>query len=292
MSKARTAACVKFGWLAEHCVYSEDRFHIKPIPEIDQAIAGVANSGRIKEDWFYPLLLPKEPIRPAPWYKLPCTHTLHVAGKQRDHCGLSILLVLVFGFLKGLRLIPEPWVHFYRVPTKLQQLQDFYVEERAVTRVLNRAYDFRMSNKAEVQRLMIGALHWHSFGRSYEHAFEVFNAQYTVLDACWKIHCELTGKKPRCSHARRVEVLASEYGIQVPEWASTTNGESFLSQLRNALIHEGLWAQEPIGFTHPPLYKAIHIDLYHLNSRILLALLGDSTEYIRKPLGRSMTLLR
>lgn len=187
--------------------------------------------------------------------------------------------------------MPTDWAHFYRVPTKPHQLTDFYVKEEAVPRILTVAREFWRQNTSLVRRLTIGAFHWHSFGRTYLHAFEVFSAQHTVLDTCWRIHQTLTGAKA-ASHAARVEVMATAFGIPLPEWAVVGQKGSFLSSLRNNLLHEALWGDEPIGFSHPRIHKNIYRDLHALNSRLLLATLGERGRYVTSEITRNMRLLR
>ena len=143
-----------------------------------------------------------------------------------------------------------------------------------------------------MKTMMLGALHWHSLGRTYEHPYEVFNAQYMVLDACWAIHAKLARLPPNTgTHTTRVERLAAKYGVQLPEWAVIHGKESYLSQLRNDLVHEALWEKEPIGLSHPKEYASIHTDLYRLNSRLIIALLGDESEYIHFPIAAEPTVL-
>ena len=281
---------IHFGWLPEKRTYVLPDLQIEPVEDYDAVIEIVLGSKDIEQDWFYGRI-PDEP-KHADWFKLPFTHTLNIDDEQDGRHRLSTFLVFILGFLKGLRLIPEPWVHVTRVPTKLHQLQDFHAYEPAVTRILNRTVEFWRSNSTTLRRAMIGALHWHALGRTYEHPYEVFNAQYAVLDACWSIHSNLAHQSESISHARRAEVLASAYDLHLPEWATVSGKQSYLSRLRNDLIHEALWAEEPIGLAHPKEYPQIHIDLYWFNSRVLLSLLGESSDYTRQPMNPfAMTVL-
>lgn len=279
---------VNFGWLPEKETYALPEFRIEPADDFDQALATVRAENRIEDDWFYPPLVDDEP-KPAEWFKLPFTHKLFVVDETVGRHRLSTFLVFVLGFLKGIRLIPEPWVHVYRVPTRPHQLQDFYVFKADVMRrVLRQALEFWQSSDVTVKTRMLGALHWHSLGRTYERPYEVFNAQYTVLDTCWNIHVNLGGKptlKNGPNHTERVKVLAEACGVHLPEWAVVHGKKSYLSQLRNDLLHEALWAGEPIGLSHPKDYPTIHLELYYFNSRLILALLGDKSEYTRQPMN-------
>jgi hypothetical protein len=224
-------------------------------------------------------------------FQLPSTHVLRLNDEAEGQHKLSSFIIMVLGLLKGLRLVPADWAHFYRVPTKPHQLTDFYVTEAAVHRVLTLALDSWSASTSEVRRLMFGAFHWHSFGRTYRQAFEIFNAQYTVLDTAWRIHQLKTGAA-WTPHAKRVEALAAAYCIPLPDWAVTTNNSSFLSDLRNDLLHEGIWGGEPIGFGHPKQHGNIYRDLHGFNSRILLAIIGDRSKYVASKVDRNMHMLR
>jgi hypothetical protein len=70
------------------------------------------------------------------------------------------------------------------------------------------------------------------------------------------------------------------------------DNKSYLSELRNKLLHEGIWAGEPIGFSHPKEHVNIYRELYALNSRILLAIIGDRSKYVVSKINRNMKLLR
>jgi hypothetical protein len=134
---------------------------------------------------------------------------------------------------------------------------------------------------------MFGALHWHLFGPSYQHPFERFSAEYTVLDTAWRIHCELPhAKKKSVQHTWRPIEICGHYDISLPPWLSASDGKTDLARLRNELFHEGLWGEQPIGFAHPTEHQSIHIELFHFNSRVLLAILGERSEYTRSLYNR------
>ena len=283
---------IEFGWLREQRTYAGTTFLIEPTSDYDEAICSVLETDQIDMDgWFYPPVMDGPPTRPVEAFQLKNTHVLAVDNQVDGAHSLSSLLILVLSCLKGTRLLPAAWAHLFRVPTKEQQLCDFLVQDVAVIRVLELAVQFWLSNDSTVRRLMIGALHWHSFGRTYMHAFEVFGAQYTVLDACWRMH-QAVNKASAPSHAGRVEKIANDLAVPLPAWAILKGKSSDLSTLRNALIHEALWAGEPIGFSHPVAHRNIHRELYHFNSRIILALLGDRTRYTASTIDRNMKMLR
>lgn len=283
---------IAFGWLPEDRTYATSEYDVLLADTHDEAVRFVSESGQVDSaGWYHPPVLVGPPRRPVSVFQIPATHIMRITDDAEGEYRLSSLLIMVFGLLKGLRLVPSAWAHFYRVPTRPHQLTDFYVKEEAITRVLDLALVFWRINTSELRRLIFGAFHWHSFGRTYMQPFEVFSAQYTVLDTAWRIYRLKTAVKS-VTHARRVEVLAAAYGIPLPEWAVVSNGASYLSALRNSLLHEGMWANEPIGFSHPKLYANIYREIHALNSRVLLALLGDQSRYVTSKIDRNMKLLR
>lgn len=234
--------------------------------------------------WYYPPLVPfadyqtdgsRKPLTNAVTFELPATHSITTAADLEE---LAEFLILVFGFLKGLRLVPEGWRHFYRAAIKPGHLVDFTPSQDRVEEVLSLAHDlwFDLASEPRLRRCYFGAFHWFLFAQSYIHPFELFHSQYIVLDACWHIH-ELRMGSKRPSHHQRPRELCSAYGLQEPAWLGDGH-ESPLVNLRNDLVHEGLYTGEPIGFANTG--TDIEGMLAALNARLLLALLGLKHPYI------------
>jgi hypothetical protein len=160
-------------------------------------------------------------------------------------------------------------------------LNDFCCDPDAVCQVLELTLNFwNQSQAPKIQERLFGALHWHLLAQSYENPFESFMAQYMVLDACWSVHKEVNSIQQEPKHPKRVEEMASTYGLDLPEWARTdSKGRSELSRLRNELVHEAKWAGLPIGFSHPET-EAIDYELAQLNARLLLVILGWKNPYV------------
>lgn len=287
-----TRDVINFGWLPETTTWIGAEFEIRPNGNIHDAIAEVASSGRIAGSWCYPPIIDGPPERAAEIYNLPATHQLLLNDELDGNARRSTLLLKVLSLLKGMHLVPVPWVHFARVPAKPQEVVGFFVQPEAVVRILTLAAEF-WRDKPSVRQLMIGALHWHLYGRSYEQPFEIFNAQYAVLDTCWLIHAKLNGLDPfGCGHASRILRLCDAYGLPVPAWAKISEKVSTLSTLRNELLHTATWVGEPIGFAHPVEYPGIHLDLFKFNAHLLLSLLGEKNAYLQAPLRRMMGMIR
>jgi hypothetical protein len=142
-----------------------------------------------------------------------------------------------------------------------------------------------------VRRWIFGAAHWHLFGPSYEHPFEQFGVAYSVLDTCWRIHAEVTSVKKAVKHASRIGELCAAYKLAVPPWAVLASGTSRLAELRNEYFHESLWGGQPVGFSHPADVPDINIELFWFNTRLLLALVGERSDYTMKPVSGQNQLL-
>ena len=275
----------KFGFLPEPVAIKEPHFAIRPLADFRQHVDGVCSATTRDGFWLYP---PCREGRSQQRISLPCTHVLEGSDISSD---VARYLIAVFGLLNGLRLVPEQGIHFYRVCVERHGLVDFVATDRAIRRVLNLAFDLWVNGSDPIRRNLVGALHWHLFSRSYEHSFEVFAAEYTVLDACWKIHT-LMNTEPSTPHALRIARLSKAHDIPLPSWAAIDSGNtSYLSRLRNDLIHEALYARHPIGFAVPKGFSRIWLELHWFNSRLLLALLGENGSYIHTQFMHARALL-
>lgn len=135
-----------------------------------------------------------------------------------------------------------------------------------------------------MRNLAFGALHWHLFAQLYEHEFECFNAQYTALDACAELARRIGFPRypeDRPSHAKRAAILCKCVGVPKPAWVKPLPGRSgcALSQRRNSLIHDAMYAGEPIGFAYPKDDPFMMLGLTAMVARIFLGLIGVRNEY-------------
>jgi hypothetical protein len=194
--------------------------------------------------------------------------------------------IALFGMLKGLRLQREGWQHFYRCPTMRGELCDFYADNGEIATTLDLAAGFwQQHTEASTRKLAFGAIHWHLFAQLYEHEFERFNAQYTAFDACWAL-AKRTLNVDAKGHADRPRALATALDLLVPSWAlpiSAGLNACSLSQRRNALVHEAMYAGEPIGFAHSQTERGMELELTGFVARAIFALLGVCNEYTRSP---------
>ena len=285
---------VHLGFLTEATTVEWGAGMIAPLPDHDAVVSAVNADSRHYGGWFYPPLVPvmrdrveskNRPDMPT-GFGLPATHALTLLSGSGNAPSEDFFIAL-FGMLKGLRLQREGWQHFYRCPTRRGSLCDFYADDREIARTLDIATDFWTANPDNgIRKLAFGALHWHLFAQLYEHEFERFNAQYTALDACWKLAQKVRTSLPRRpTHAQRPGLLAGELGRAVLPWAAMPANESScpLSARRNALVHEAMYADEPIGFAHPQIERGMELELTGFVARCLVSLCGVENEYTRSP---------
>lgn len=286
---------VRFGFLIEPASLAWSAGSIEPLPDHESVVQGIRAHQQNYAGWLYPPLRGvrrdgselKEPPNVPATFALPSTHLLTLTDGHADPAAADFFIAL-FGMLKGLRMQREGWQHFYKCPTKRGALSDFYADDREITTTLDLAAEFWQTHTdASTRKLAFGAIHWHLFAQLYEHEFERFNAQYTALDACWKL-AETTQQLTASGHAERPRVLVENLGLHMPDWAErVVPGKSAcsLSRRRNALVHEALYAGEPLGFAHPQTERGMELELQNFVARCIFGLLGVRNEYTCSPVN-------
>lgn len=283
----------QFGYLQEPTKLIWDAGQINPLPDHNRIIEQMQSCDRLYGGWLYPPLAPvqvesteskKAPLMPK-GFGLPDTHMISLTDKQPWTNDCANFFIALFGMLKGQRLQREEWQHFYKAPID-RKLCDFYADDREISLALNKATDFWLTHTdVETRKLAFGALHWHLFAQLYEQDFERFSAQYIALDACCKLAMATWPSFPKkCPpHAQRPSELCKHTCVPIPDWAKIPGGQKTcaLAERRNALIHEGMYAGQPVGFAHPNGYEAMELELTGLVARIFLRLLGIDNEYTR-----------
>lgn len=292
-----TTKPIRFGFLNEPISVTWCYGTIKPLPNFKGIVSCFEQSAGVYNGWVYPPLRAVDGQGAADkgaWvpssFSLPASHRL-IFQPDSDSVHADFFIAL-FGMLNGLRLQREGWQHFYKCPTKRGKLCDFDANDCQISTTLDLATEFWLRHTDELTRkLTFGAIHWHLFAQLYEHEFERFNAQYTALDACWKL-AEKTMQLTANGHAERPKVLAEALGLHTPGWAlpiSVQKKECSLSQRRNALVHEAMYAGEPLGFAHPVTERGMELELQNFVARCLLALLGVKNEYTRSTVNTRQT---
>ncbi|SMD13612.1 hypothetical protein SAMN02746065_1508, partial [Desulfocicer vacuolatum DSM 3385] len=270
---------MEFGFLVDRRRYVGSNFEIAPLDDIQDSIDWLNNEARVSKGWIYPPLieLPLDPSEKkrlpvkdsATWYRFEATHTIRISHDDPDKIRF---LILGLGFLFGIYLSPTGYNYIGRVPYKEGKLTGVIPIGDDIVKGTEALSDFYDRHPDE-RKGMFAAIHWFLLGQTYAHPWDRFDAQYKVLDGLYKI-----SSIPSCSHSRRPVELARYYGVHLPSWAALNNGKSKLSQIRNDLAHEAIYAGEAIGYSNPDEYY----DLFFrdFNTKLLAAILNLATIYI------------
>lgn len=286
---------LKFGFMREEDQITWSSGVIKPLTECKSTIAALDASGRTCDGWLYPPLVDAlgEPPMGMPHpkvhakvFELASTHRITVTSGPQEPDYVNFIIGL-FGLLKGLRLVPEGWNHFYRVPTQCRKLNDFRAGNSSIAKTLELGTEFWLKNNdPKVRQGIFVAIHWHLFGQLYEHQFEQFNAQYIVLDSCFALHNILSGDE-RGNHGERPSIMCAAYELSLPLWVQLgSNSKKYpIADLRNRYFHEGIYGGAPIGFAHSTEMPSIDLELTAFNARLILAIIGVRNYYTRSPVN-------
>jgi hypothetical protein len=117
--------------------------------------------------------------------------------------------------------------------------------------------------------MMTNALFVHSKAPSYEWNWEQFLVEYMVFDNLWK---QLS--LPRCPHAQRIEQVCGHLGMDFD-----TDAAGGIVDLRNSLVHEGIWEGDTPGFAVTQHGWDSFNRLRALNHKVIAASLGWSGKY-------------
>jgi hypothetical protein len=172
-------------------------------------------------------------------------------------------------------------------PLKSGSLVDIHVTRGNLARAIELSEGFWIANRGVPDRakLIVGAINALFLGQNpLRFQFEAFILSYTALDACFALASSLRGlPRTHVSHGQRVTWMCALLKIPVPPWAANLE----LVGLRNATLHEALFAGEPLGFaihrTEPGL-NFVH-EMQALVCRLLVGLLGAEASYVRSPVN-------
>lgn len=235
---------MEFGFLTRDLDIATPAFSISTIGNWRSARTALESAGHIANGWMY---MPRKANSPEPngRYQLPTTHDLQSA--RYSDPDLQRFVVIVLGFLLGMRLLPEGWGHLHGTAIEVGKCNGIVVLDREISPCLERAADFYLRNSAgrNVKRLQsaISLIHW---SRGQEQHFDTFSYLYSAIDACWAVCADLHAAaiaqlKPngRTTHAERPVIMQQVLGLKLPtifDPASPTTAAS----IRNDLIHEGM----------------------------------------------------
>jgi hypothetical protein len=287
---------VEFGWYPDPLDFTVRDITVATLTDLDAKVAGAREDNGVDDDWIYAppqdVQIMDHGVRERPYasrvFGLPKTHSLsHAAADGPEHLEF---LIWALSFFIGMRLTATEAGFLDATPIKPRALIDFVLSPRQYQPALAYADAFWQANKADPVRARrwiatVHALFIAHYPRALQ--FERFLYLYTALDACFALvkdfHPVPKGGVP---HARRVHWMCDLFNMPVPAWADASAGQSQVSIIRNATLHESLFMDAPLGFA---LYGAainqnLPLEMQALICRFLVALIGDpGADYVRSP---------
>ncbi|WAC47724.1 hypothetical protein OVA03_13580 [Asticcacaulis sp. SL142] len=250
-------AQVEFGFYPNTFNYSGDKIKITTLPDLKHKVDYVASWTSVYNGWIYAPRLELEnggEVTQLPYtnryFGMPMTHTIEHQDSDPHRLWF---LVWVFGFLAGMKMMPEGHLFLDSTPLKSGSLNDFYASNKELKIGLECAdalWDKHGANNLGIQNLE-GAIHalWLAKRRNLLQ-FEEFTYAYQALDACWRASAEIKGlSSVNSAHANRLEAMAIHFNIEKPEWLD-------LPKIRNSLFHEALISDGsrklPLGYANIP----------------------------------------
>jgi hypothetical protein len=278
---------MEFGFLTRDLDIAGNDFSIRTINDWRAERLDLEANGHVANDWLYKPRKLNSP-EPADRFELPTTHELQ-SDKYTDP-GLQRFIVVVLGFLLGLRLLPEGWGHLHGTAIEVGKCNGFIVLDREIIPCLKHAAVFYTANangrNAKRLQSAISLIHW---SKGQEQHFDTFSYLYSAIDACWAVFADLhagsvaqLGLNSRPTHAQRPVIMQQVLGLKLPPIFDPASPVTAAS-IRNDLIHEGMVGDMPLGqsFIDP------HCDLemQEFADKVILALLGVSAHYLDTPGG-------
>lgn len=284
-----------FGFLIDKKEFTFDKFKISPLNNFDNIIREFYNCIQVSNGWLYGPeeklkktslekkdFNKKAPCRPSSYFYLPQTHQIESnTDVPDDHLRF---LIMGYGFLQGLYLVPKGFAYMERTAYKPGKLNGLLLGGQDYEKGMLNINEFYEHSNTGKRNRMLAVMHWFLIGQSYEFDWEIFDAQYKVLDGIYNISGVNANK-----HAQRPVALAQEYEVTLPSWAKLDQKgkTSKLSRLRNELIHEARYAGHPIGYTFTE--ENYVLELIAFNTKLIAGALGINTPYLKvSPERRAM----
>lgn len=260
---------------------------IETLDGLEDRVVEVEECGQHYQGWIY---APLQPIRnfgsgetyQAPYtarvFGLPKTHLIrHIEDAELGHLQFHIWSL---GFFTGQRLSGTEAGFLDATPFKPGKLNDFVLFGDSLQKAVELAEEYWTRNQQDRKQITrfeaaIHALFLAQNPRLLQ--FEGFTFLYTALDACFAMMRDmLPGPYPR-THWERTEWMCNQYGIPVPDWAASDGGTE-VADIRNPMIHEGLYMGEPLGFAIEGQAgnRNLNLQMQAVVCRLLVAILGGA----------------
>jgi len=279
-----------FGWIEKPWSYKTPEFEVFPADDFARAVAEVTERGIASSDWIYPPIVERADQHiagPDVMFMLRSTHYLKI-HPNLDRPNMADFLVMVLGFFLGLKLSPAGMGHLHRTPRRTGYLVNFTDLGRDLERAMRRVIAFFHAHEPNPEALSLAsaAFHWYLTSQSYYHAFEIFTFQYSVLDNVHRL-TELLGPTYRAYqiklHNQRPVSLSTFYNIPLPlefqDTSTSSPNAKRLADVRNSLVHEARWLQQPLGYAVDDKSWNLLKNLEHFNSQLLLGVMGVECKF-------------
>ncbi|NDV26107.1 hypothetical protein [Desulfovibrio sp. JC010] len=229
---------------------------------------------------------PKKAIDLEP-FRLLSTHCIESTsfGTTEEHFKF---LILAYGFLHGLHLLPEGHMHLSRTPYRVGELTGLVPQGSDLQQGMSHLNHYYEASKPECKKQIFATLHWFLMGQSYRNVWDQFDAQYKVLDSIHSLAKKQrkVQTRPRIPHATVPQRLAKIFGAYTPEWAIMNKAENSceLSKIRNDFIHDAIYSEQAIGYKHSKINFGIEFPEFNL--KLICGILGLKTDFIQRKFTR------
>ena len=280
---------MEFGFLPRRLDVVAGDFDIATIADWRSLRAELEAHGHVANGW---LFKPRKQGSPesAGRFELPTTHEI-LSARYGDDTALMQFVVIVLGFLLGLRLLPDGWGHLHGVAVEPGKCNGFIALDREIIPCLELAAQFYVNNQntRNVKRMQsaISLIHWSSGQEQY---FDTFNYLYMAIDACWAVCSDLHASSiiqlhprgGRVPHALRPAIMQQVLGLRLPR-ISDPNETVTAASIRNDLLHEGLVGDMPLGLSI--IEPHCDLEMREFADKVILALMGVKAGYLATPGG-------
>lgn len=269
-----------FGIIREPMAVQGRRFTVEPNARFQEAVDLVFPMGLGQQlRWIHPPTIDRDPLNADGYaysFNHPSTHDLILDQALALHDDLPDFLILLLGFLLGIKLHPAGLGGLRKMPLHRGMLVEFTATDADLVEALEAGIDFYVGASAEQRSLMYAALHWYLESLCYDHEFEMFAWQYTVLDNMHRLAGTLPGYAAPRLHADRPVSLGKFHGVPLPSVFTGQGSTSAdrLATLRNEIVHEARFLGNPIGYTTSDESKQLLRHLIVFNSQLILKALG------------------
>jgi len=281
---------LKFGFLIDRHDFKCKEFEIFPVSDFEKILAKFYEFNSVSKGWIYgPEVELKQSskekikfIKPGPiscssFYTISSTHEIKSNFCDDEHLKF---LILGYSFLQGLYLIPEGHSYLGRVPYEPGKLNGLLLCGNDYISGMEKINEFYKSATPDERNQLFSCIHWFLISQSYDFEWDIFDAQYKVLDGIYRF----SGVKAD-NHASRPVVLSKKYGIKLPKWAmlDSKGKKSELSKHRNELVHEAKYGGDPIGYSYPSQNYTLEFSAF--NTKLIISALGINTPYLKADPG-------